>query len=188
MNMISPRVAAGLLTLGFFAVGCTFSHENTSTGLPYWPPSLPNYSSPAALSWGQPAAAGYSVNPTVPQAAAWRDAASRWVGTPYREGGHDRRGIDCSGFSDALYREVAGRGLPRSAREQSLAGRSIEPNDIQPGDLLFFQTTGEPVSHVAVCVGGSDFAHASTSKGVMFSSLSDPYWAQNFIGARRMTP
>jgi probable lipoprotein NlpC len=161
------------------ASGCQLSHVDTTTGLPYWPPNQPNYQSPAANG---------SVAATAQPASAWRDAAARWVGTPYREGGQDRRGIDCSGFTGALYREVAGYGLPRTAREQSRVGRAVDLAQLQPGDLIFFQTTGEQVSHVAVSLGGSDFAHASTSKGVMFSSLNDAYWSQRVVGARRMSP
>ena len=132
-------------------------------------------------------AAGGTATATTQAASVWRDAAARWVGTPYHEGGQDRRGIDCSGFSGALYREVVGYGLPRSSREQWLVGRPVDVAQAQPGELIFFQTTGEQVSHVAVSLGGADFAHASTSKGVMFSSLTDAYWSQRVVGARRMS-
>jgi cell wall-associated NlpC family hydrolase len=182
--------------LRFFAVafaiiltgaGCQSTQQDTSTGLPYWPPTLsPASANQAAL--GQPAAGGLTGMPTVGQPSAWREAATRWLGVPYKEGGHDRRGVDCSGFSDILYREVVGRGIARTSRGQWLEGKPIDVQNVQPGDLVFFQTTGEQVSHVAVSMGGQEFAHASTSKGVMFSSLSDTYWSQRIVGARRMSP
>ena len=184
MKSPSLRVVAFLIAFGLLGSGCQLSQVNTSTGLPYWPPAPLNYSTPAA----RPGFTGDPAGATTPQAAAWHEAAARWVGTPYQEGGRDRRGVDCSGFSDALYREVTGHGLARSSRDQWLAGRRVETAEAQPGDLLFFQTTGEPVSHVAVSMGGADFAHASTSKGVMFSSLGETYWSQRLVGARRMAP
>lgn len=184
MKTSLPRAAAILLTLGLLGAGCQLSQVNTLTGLPYWPAAQPNFSSRTA----QPGFSGDPAGATAPQASAWHAAAARWVGTPYQEGGRDRRGIDCSGFSDALYREVAGYGLARSSRDQWRAGRRVELAGVQAGDLLFFQTTGEQVSHVAVSMGGPDFAHASTSKGVMFSSLGEAYWSERLVGARRMAP
>ena len=104
---------------------------------------------------------------------------------PYKVGGQDRDGIDCSGFTDKVYQEVTSLGLPRTSRGQWLKGAKVPPDAIQLGDLVFFQTTGSGVSHVGVSMGGNEFAHASTTKGVMFSSLTDPYWSQRFSGARR---
>jgi cell wall-associated NlpC family hydrolase len=179
MKKTCIRLAILTLGLGLLGAGCQLSQVDTTTGLPYWPTSQPAYRTTVAdrpaLMVAQPA-------------SVWRDAASRWVGTPYREGGRDRNGIDCSGFSDALYREVTGHGLPRSSREQWLVGHSVDVTQAQPGDLIFFQTTGEQVSHVAVSLGGTEFAHASTSKGVMISALTDTYWSQRVVGARRISP
>ena len=166
------------LVLGLLGAGCTMSRVDTSTGLPYWPPAELRPMISAAPAARPPTAPADTAARPVPQASAWRSAATRWLGVPYRLGGHDRSGVDCSGFSDILHREVAGRRLARTAADQWLEGQSIDLQHAQPGDLVFFQTTGERISHVGVSMGGNEFAHASTSKGVMFSSLTEPYWSQ----------
>lgn len=167
-------------------VGCQSSSETTSTGLRYHasaPVIRPYSPSPDTT------APGYIPPPAlVPSGSEWHQAAAGWLGTPYLDGGHDRRGVDCSGYTDCLYREVVGRGIPRTAYGQWLEGKAISVENIRPGDLVFFQTTGAGVSHVGLSLGGTDFTHASSSKGVMISSLNDPYWHDRFMGARRMSP
>lgn len=116
----------------------------------------------------------------------WRQATREWLGTPYEWGGTGRNGIDCSAFAGVLYRKVAGIELPRTTKQQFRSGRVVSKAELRPGDLVFFETTAAPVSHVGVWLGNGQFAHASTSRGVMVSSLSEPYFATRFRGARRI--
>jgi len=118
-------------------------------------------------------------------ASVWRQAATPWLGTPYRIGGASREGIDCSGFSQALHQDVVQRRLPRTSQDQWSRSAPVSPNQVQPGDLVFFNTTGRGVSHVGVFLYGQQFVHASTSKGVIYSQLTDPYWSTRYLGARR---
>jgi cell wall-associated NlpC family hydrolase len=118
---------------------------------------------------------------------AWRADAAHWIGTPYRMGGEDHNGIDCSGYVNRLYQEVAGQALPRSSGDLWQKGEALGIGNLEPGDLVFFQTTGpDEVSHVGVSLGGREFTHASTSKGVTISSMDEPYWHEHFTGARRI--
>ncbi len=77
--------------------------------------------------------------------------------------------------------------IPRSSGELWEKGQAMGIADLRPGDLVFFQTVGdEEVSHVGVSLGGRDFTHTSTSKGVTISSLDEPYWNEHYTGARRL--
>lgn len=168
-------LAAGLFLVTMIGGGCRLSRVDTSTGLPYWPP--------------QEARGEAAPERAFPRSAeAWRNAALEWEGTPYQVGGTDRTGIDCSAFTGVLYRTVAGRRLARTASGQWREGVAIGQEDLQPGDLVFFTTTQDPISHVGVSLGGAQFTHASTSRGVTFSSLTEPYWRDRFAGARRIEP
>jgi cell wall-associated NlpC family hydrolase len=119
---------------------------------------------------------------------AWKEEAYHWIGTPYLTGGMSRNGVDCSGFVVLIYRAVAGVALPRTSQQQFFQGISVHPNDLKPGDLVFFQTTGAGVGHVGLSLGGREFVHASTRKGVIVTSLQEPYYASHFYGAKRILP
>jgi cell wall-associated NlpC family hydrolase len=107
-------------------------------------------------------------------------------GTPYRDGGSDLNGFDCSGFTQYVF-EQYGVKLPRGVREQFRMGRSVRLEEVAPGDLLFFTTTEPGASHVGIAVDGDQFVHAPSSKGVVrVERLSQPYWSSRFIGARRV--
>jgi lipoprotein Spr len=109
-----------------------------------------------------------------------------WLGTHYRLGGTDKKGIDCSAFMQVLSMGVFGITIPRTAREQYNFSASIETEDLKEGDLVFFKTGGV-ISHVGFYLQNNKFVHASTSEGVMVSDLSDNYWARKFSGAGRIT-
>jgi cell wall-associated NlpC family hydrolase len=108
-----------------------------------------------------------------------------WWGTRYRLGGNDRKGIDCSGFTCMLFTNLYQTQLPRTAREQFTAARSIDPAQLREGDLVFF-TAGGSITHVGFYLQNNKFVHASTSEGVTISDLNDRYWQQRFAGAGRM--
>jgi cell wall-associated NlpC family hydrolase len=114
------------------------------------------------------------------------DAAYRWIGTPYRSGGTDRDGMDCSGFVTTVYQSI-GRTLPRTARELFSEGRAIPLSTARPGDLVFFKNTaGRGITHVGIFTGAQEFLHSSTSKGVIVSRLDDEYYRKHYAGARRI--
>lgn len=100
---------------------------------------------------------------------------SAWRGTPHRWGGLSRSGVDCSGFVYVTYREVFGLRLPRDTRGQSRVGRGVSREELREGDLVFFRI-GPKKRHVGIYVGDGEFIHASSSRGVMRSSLELPYW------------
>ncbi|WP_308424514.1 NlpC/P60 family protein [Oceanisphaera marina] len=111
-------------------------------------------------------------------------AYQRWRGVPYRFGGVDTEGIDCSAFTRSLYQEVYDMSLPRSTYEQIELGREITKNELQPGDLVFFRTGR--TQHNGVYVGDGKFAHASSSVGVTISRLDNVYWRSRYWQARRL--
>jgi cell wall-associated NlpC family hydrolase len=113
-------------------------------------------------------------------------AALALRGTPYRNGGSDPSGFDCSGFVQWVFNQVGLR-LPREVRDQFGVGRDIALRDVAPGDLVFFETVSHGASHVGLVVAGDEFVHAPSSKGVVrVEHLASAYWSRRFVGARRV--
>ena len=107
-------------------------------------------------------------------------------GSPYRNGGTDPSGFDCSGFTQYVYAQY-GITLPRAVRDQYEVGTPVGNGDLEPGDLIFFATTSPDVSHVGIAIGGDQFVHAPSSTGVVrVERLSAAYWARRYVGARRV--
>lgn len=114
------------------------------------------------------------------------DKVDEWYGVRYRTGGNTKSGVDCSGFTVAIYAAVYGLALPRVSREQYRISRKISTTELQEGDLVFFNTNGSGVSHVGIYLGNNKFIHASVSRGVMVSGLFEPYYIKRYVGAGRI--
>ena len=112
-------------------------------------------------------------------------------GAPYRNGGSDPSGFDCSGFVWYVF-DHHGLRLPRTVTEQFQAGNHVDQKDLRPGDLVFFDTSGagfqsSQATHVGILIGGEEFVHApSTSGQVRVERLGSSYWAPRFLEARRV--
>lgn len=104
---------------------------------------------------------------------------ANWKGTKYQLGGDSKEGIDCSGLTRRIYREVFGIELPRRTYEQVKIGSRIEKNNLKPGDIVYFKPE-ETGSHTAVYLGETLFINASTVKGVVISTLENTYWNKYF--------
>jgi cell wall-associated NlpC family hydrolase len=107
------------------------------------------------------------------------------IGIDYDYGGTSTSGFDCSGFTGYVFKKL-GLDLPRSSRDQFVIGKKVAREDLRAGDLVFFNTNGKSVSHVGIYVGNNKFAHSSTSKGVTITCLSDSYYVDRYLGARRV--
>jgi cell wall-associated NlpC family hydrolase len=111
------------------------------------------------------------------------------VGSPYRLGGNSpETGLDCSGFVGHVFRQTTGIQLPRDSRAISESTQPIGQSELQPGDLVFFNTLDRAFSHVGIYLGDDRFVHATSSRtgAVMVSHLGDRYWRERFDGARRV--
>jgi len=160
-----------LCILSFLTIGCS-STPHKSRGMPAT--QLKTYAPPKLLS-KQESANYKKLNAHF----------QRWRGTPYEMGGLDKSGIDCSGFVHVAFRDAFGMDLPRSTEALAHEGNNINKSQLRVGDLVFFRT-GRKQRHVGIYVGNQHFIHASTSKGVMKSNLSNPYWTTHYWKSTRL--
>ena len=138
-----------------------------------------------------------SVSDVPPPAVPSRDAyaisgtALSLRGIPYRNGGSDPSGFDCSGFVWYVFGRH-GIQVPRTVTGQAEAGNAVEPSTLQAGDLVFFDTSGagfgrRHATHVGISIGGEEFVHAPSTTGqVRVERLGSSYWSARFLEARRV--
>src|SRR5688572_25319261 len=169
-----------------------------STGAVYTPKPFPmpgerpgSVAIPAPEPADAPAAPAAPIAPVAPAGSADGYALSGTAmslrGAPYRNGGIDPNGFDCSGFVRYVYQQH-GVAMPREVREQFRVGKTIARDRLEPGDLVFFSTVAPGASHVGIVIGGDQFVHAPSERGVVrVENLSSQYWANRFVGAKRVS-
>jgi cell wall-associated NlpC family hydrolase len=150
-------------------------------------PGVP--AAPAPTAPGPPAGAPPRIaeaSPSTEAGALVLASALELRGVPYRNGGSDPSGFDCSGLVQWVFAQH-GRALPREVREQFLVGQEVDAGDVQPGDLLFFDTGTRPASHVGIAIDHETFVHAPSSNGVVrVERYTSNYWSRRYVGARRV--
>ena len=153
-----------------------------ATPRPFPTPNAPVTSAPGSGPRSNaPAAAGGS-----PIAYSITGTALSLRGAPYKNGGSDPSGFDCSGFVRYVFSQH-GVNVPRTVTEQFREGKQVNAAQVQPGDLVFFSTVAPGASHVGIAIGGDEFIHAPSGAGeVRVERMSASYWAARFIGARRV--
>jgi len=189
---------AALVLVAFIASGCAssgavpkpFPGASTPAGRPAATP--PRIAGPSPAGEGaDPLAASPDavIVPPVPDVTPGTLALATALdlrGVPYRNGGSDPNGFDCSGLVQWAFARN-GRALPREAREQFLVGREIDRDEVQAGDLLFFDTGSNSVSHVGIALDAENFVHAPRSNGVVrVERFTSNYWSRRYVGARRV--
>jgi cell wall-associated NlpC family hydrolase len=123
-------------------------------------------------------------SPASPVVEGMLRTATELLGTPYRNGGSDLDGFDCSGFVQFVFAQHGIR-IPRTVRRQAEVGSRVR--DAEAGDLVFFATEGDGPTHVGIALGPDRFIHAPSSRGVVrVEPLAAPYWSSRFVEARRV--
>jgi len=115
--------------------------------------------------------------------------AMDFMGIRYKRGGNTpENGLDCSGFVRLVFKDAVGENLPRTAAEISRVGENVDQKDLQPGDLVFYNTLKRGFSHVGIYLGDNKFIHSPSAGGqVRVESMDLAYWKKRFNGARRIT-
>ncbi|ALS24737.1 C40 family peptidase [Paenibacillus naphthalenovorans] len=112
-------------------------------------------------------------------------AVNAGLGSPYKWAGNTTNGFDCSGYTSWVF-DKFGIELPHSSKGQAQAGQWVAADQLRPGDLVFYNTDGKGISHVGVYVGGGKFYHSATNKGVTITEMSESYYANRYVTARRI--
>ena len=113
------------------------------------------------------------------------NTAYKYIGVPYVYGGTTTSGLDCSGYTQLVFKQL-GIKINRTSASQYSQGTAVSKSNLQVGDLVFYNTSGKGVSHVGIYVGNNKFAHSATSTGVTVTSMSTSYWAKRYVGAKRI--
>lgn len=149
--------------------------------------SVGNKNTPKATSSSQRKIAGSTAKQSLSSSHHLTNYLKDWQGVRYRFGGNSSKGVDCSGLTKRVYKDIYGVDLPRTVAAQSKKGKRIKKKMLQPGDLIFFKT-GLNSRHVGIYVGDDRFIHASRSKGVTQSDLKSSYWRRKYWQAKRYLP
>lgn len=134
------------------------------------------------------ASAQQAVSGVLGQAQEFALRALSFIGVRYKWGGNSPdTGFDCSGLIRYVYSQITGRALPHNAQDLSQVGQNVDRSELQPGDLVFFNTLRKPFSHVGIYLGESRFVHAPSRGGaVEIVDMSQRYWQNRYNGARRL--
>lgn len=108
---------------------------------------------------------------------------NEWSGVKYRLGGLDKRGIDCSGFTYLVQKDIYGKQLPRRSVDQASVIKEKNLNQLKEGDLIFFSFGGREIDHVGIYLNGDSFVHASPSRGIIVEDLSLPAFQRTIVKA-----
>jgi lipoprotein Spr len=112
---------------------------------------------------------------------------AEWIGAPYKYGGSDKKGVDCSGFINNVYPLVYNISVPRVSAQIAAKASPVNKQQLKEGDLVFFKINTKDVGHAGIYLYDDYFVHASTSRGVMISRLNDTYWTKYYAGGGRFT-
>lgn len=110
-----------------------------------------------------------------------------WMGVPYKYGGNNKKGVDCSGLICSVYPEVYKIQVPRVSAQMYKETNRIEERELKEGDLVFFKINTRDISHSGIFLFNDYFVHSTTSKGVIISRLNDAYWRKYFVGGGRFS-
>jgi len=193
------RLLAAIVTT-VAMTACASSGGRVYTPQPFPMPGGGTVAVPAPVEGGTPAGTvpppGRPGNPPVsglPAGAntdgyALSSTALSLRGAPYRNGGVDpANGFDCSGFVRYVYQQH-GVPMPRAVKEQFQVGKSVSRDHLEAGDLVFFSTVSPGASHVGIMIGGDQFIHAPSERGVVrVESLGSQYWSSRYVGAKRVS-
>ncbi|RJG38611.1 NlpC/P60 family protein [Motilimonas pumila] len=124
-------------------------------------------------------------NESDPMVEILLDHYDEWQGTPYRLGGTNKKGVDCSAYVQNISRQYFKGHLSRTTLTQSKQGKHVNRSALEPGDLVFFKIKGK-TRHVGIYMGEGHFLHASTSRGVVISNLYSDYWKKYYWMSRRV--
>jgi cell wall-associated NlpC family hydrolase len=182
-------IVTALLSVAALTAACASSGANRPR--PFPTPAGASTPAPAPSTTSPSSPEPVPAVPVSPRTMLPSDAliatALGFRGTPYRNGGSDPTGFDCSGFTQWVFAQH-GIGLPRQVEEQFKVGEKIKQDDLKPGDLVFFQTESHGASHVGIFVADDQFVHAPSSKGVVrVEYINSTYWGRRFVGARRVS-
>jgi cell wall-associated NlpC family hydrolase len=182
----AAAVAAGCATTGgvprpfpgaALPPGAVTGVPDEPSPVPAPPPAPPLAAAPPEAPAGVEADAG--IAPVLALALGYR-------GVPYRNGGSTPEGFDCSGLVQYVFAQNGVR-LPREVRDQYGVGQKIDRDEVQPGDLVFFETVRGRASHVGIALGDDQFVHAPSSRGVVrVERYTSDYWDKRWLGARRV--
>nr|WP_300310826.1 NlpC/P60 family protein [Halomonas sp.] len=178
---LSCRAAAALVLLGLLA-GCASSSQKDVASQDYYSQDLPGMASQTPPSMSPAGESLAAVGDELVRSTLMEEH-EKWAGTPYRLGGTSFSGIDCSALVQNIFNEAFQVDLPRTTGSQIHTGVPIARAELSPGDLVFFRPPGN--RHVGIYVGDGRFLHASSSRGVMISKLSNSYWSRYYWQARR---
>ena len=168
-----------------FTVGCggmkpnpIYNSGKSESRAPKHVKNTGNSKNPALLSAGRF---------TSPIKTLMLKSINSYQGVPYKWAGDSRKGMDCSGFTMKVFQESSNYTLPHNAAAQYKLGSKVNQRQLRLGDLVFFRDIeSKGVSHVGIYVGDDKFAHASLSKGVVYSSLKQDYYRKRYVSARRI--
>lgn len=128
---------------------------------------------------------GIAIESVFASSATLQETVNNLLGSPYKYGGTTPKGFDCSGFTQYVFAQW-GIELPHNSKAQSKEGTAVKREELRPGDLVFFNTSGQGISHVGIYMGNGKFAHAAYGDGVTITDMDSTYYKKRYVTAVRI--